>query len=328
MTLPAQCFRIIACLLFLGAFAEQTLAQTYPVKPIRFIVGYAPGGPNDILARLVAKKVAESLAVPVTVDNRPGADSIIGTETAARSAPDGYTIVMVSASSTIHPSVYPRMTFDLTKDLAPVTTLASSVFVVVVNPAVPANSIKELIALAKAKPGQLNFASSGVGGTLHLAAELFESMAGVTMNHIAYKGGAPAALDVVGGHVQVMFSPMVVAMPHVKSAKLRLLAVTGGKRWPAMSNVPTVAESGVPGYEATGWYGVLAPSGTPRPVILRLNQEFVKALALPDVQQNLVDFDLEPVGNSPEQMTSQINLEIVKWGKVAKDAKISLGATF
>jgi len=324
MTVPAHSFRVLIYSLFLGALVPSTLAQTYPTKAIRLIVGYAPGGPNDILARLAGQKVSASLSVPVTVNNRPGADSMIGSEIAARTTPDGYTIVIVSASSTIHPNLYAKMSFDLVKDFSPVTVLASSTFVVVVNPALPVRSIKELIALAKAKPGQINYASSGAGGTLHLAAELFKSMAGININHVVYKGGAPAAIDVVGGHVELMFSPMVVAMPHVKSGKIRVLAVTGSKRWPTLMNVPTVAESGVPGFEATGWYGVLAPTGTPRPIILRLNQEFVKALALPDVQQKLAGFDLEAVGNSPEQMAELIKMEIAKWGKVIKEAKISL----
>jgi tripartite-type tricarboxylate transporter receptor subunit TctC len=312
----------------LGTFAQPVIAQTYPAKAIRFIVGYAPGGPNDILARLVGQKLAESLAVPVTVDNRPGADSIIGTEMAARSAPDGYTIVIVGASSTIHPNVYTNISYDIAKDLAPVTVLASSTFIVVVNPVVPAGSIRELIALAKAKPGQLNFASSGVGGTLHLAGELFKSMAGVDMNHVSYKGGAPAVVDVVGGHVELMFSPMVVAMPHIKSGKLRVLGVTGAKRWPALPDVPTVAEAGVPGYEVTGWYGVLAPGGTPRAIINRLNLEIANILRLSDIRQKLAGFDMEPVGNSPEQMASHINKELVKWAKVARDANISLGKIY
>lgn len=312
----------------LGAFIQPAIAQTYPAKAIRFIVGYAPGGPNDILARLVGQKLAESFAVPVTVDNRPGADSIIGTEMAARAAPDGYTIAIVGASSTIHPNVYTNISYDIAKDLAPVTVLASSAFIVVVHPTVPAGSIKELIALAKAKPGQLNFASSGVGGTLHLAGELFKSMAGVNTNHVAYKGGAPAAADVVGGHVELMFSPMVVAVPHIKSGRLRALGVTSAKRWPTMPDVPTVAEAGAPGYEVTGWYGVLAPGGTPRAIIARLNMEISKILKLPDIRQRLAGFDMEPVGNSPEQMANHINMELVKWAKVAKDANISLGAIY
>jgi tripartite-type tricarboxylate transporter receptor subunit TctC len=300
--------------------------QGYPSKPIRFIVGFAPGGPNDIIARIVGQKLSERIGVPVPVDNRPGADSMIGTQLAARSAPDGYTVSMISASATIHPYVYTNVPYDLAKDFSPVSVLASGAFVVVVNPTVPAKSVKDLIALAKAKPGQLNFASSGLGGTLHLSGELFKSLAHVDMNHIPYRGGAPAITDVVTGQVELMFSPLAIAMPHVKAGKLRPLAVTSAKRWPALPQLPTVAESGLQGYEATGWYGVVAPARTPAPVVTRLNQEIVAVLALPDVRQQFASFDLEPVGNSPEQMASHIKAELVKWGRVVKEAKLSPGA--
>ena len=276
----------------------------------------------------MGQKLSEALGVPVPVDNRPGADSMIGTQLTVRAAPDGYTISVISASSTIHPSVYTNIPYDIIKDLSPVTVLASSVFVLVVNPSLPVKSVKELIALAKSRPGQLNFASSGPGGTLHLAGELFKSLAHVDMNHIPYKGGAPAVTDVISGQVELMFSPMAVAMPHVKSGKLRLLAVTSSRRWPALPNVPTVAEAGVPGYEATGWYGIVAPARTPPPIITRLNQEIVKVLGLPEVRQQLTSYDLEPVGNSPEQMASHMKAEVAKCAKVARDAKIPPGTLF
>jgi tripartite-type tricarboxylate transporter receptor subunit TctC len=306
--------------------AHPVTAQTYPNKPIRFIVGFAPGGPNDIIARIVSQKLSETVGVPVPVDNRPGADSMIGTQLAARAAPDGYTIAMISASAAIHPSVYTNIPYDIVKDFSHIAVLASGAFVVVVNPTLPAKSIKELIALAKARPGQLNFASSGAGGTLHLSGELFKSLAHVNMNHIPYKGGAPAITDVVTGQVELMFSPIAIAMPHVRAGKLRPLAVTAAKRWPALPELPTVAESGLSGYEATGWYGVVAPARTPEPVVTRLNQEIVKLLRTPDVRQQLSSFDLEPVGSSPEQMTSHLKAELVKWAKVVRDAKLSPGA--
>ena len=324
--MPSQKGRLAVCacaLLTLGA--QNAFAQAYPSKPIRLIVGYAPGGPNDIIARIAGQKLSESVGVPVPVDNRPGADSMIGTQLAARAAPDGYTIAMISASATIHPSVYTNIPYDLVKDFSHVTVLASGAFVVVVNPTLPVKTIKDLIAVAKARPGQLNFASSGAGGTLHLAGELFKSLAHVNMNHIPYKGGAPAITDVVTGQVEVMFSPIAIAMPHVKTGKLRSVAVTSAKRWPALPDLPTVTESGVPGYEATGWYGVVAPARTPREIVTRLNQELVKVLARPDVRQQLTTFDLEPVGDSPEHMTSHIKAEIVKWAKVVKDAKLTPG---
>jgi tripartite-type tricarboxylate transporter receptor subunit TctC len=309
----------------LALFTQAAVAQTYPSKPVRFVVGFAPGGPNDILARIVGQKLSEGLGVQVLVDNRPGADSMIGTQMAARATPDGYTIAMISASATIHPSVYNNVPYDVVKDFSHVSILASSAFVVVTNPNLPVHSIKELIALAKAKPGQLNFASSGAGGTLHLAGELFKSMAHVDMNHVPYKGGAPAINDVVAGQVELMFSPMAIAMSHVKSGRLRALAVTSATRWPAARDLPTVAESGLKGYEATGWYGIVAPAKTPHAVVMRLNQEIVKVLALPDVRQQLASFDLEPVGSSPEQMASHVKEELVKWARVAQDAKLTRG---
>ena len=318
--------RLTSCLFaMLALLAQAAVAQTYPSKPVRFVVGFAPGGPNDILARIVGQKLSEGLGMQVLVDNRPGADSMIGTQMAARATPDGYTIAMISASATIHPSVYNNVPYDVVKDFSYVSILASSAFVVVTNPNLPVHSIKELIALAKAKPGQLNFASSGAGGTLHLAGELFKSMAHVDMNHVPYKGGAPAINDVVAGQVDLMFSPMAIAMPHVKSGRLRALAVTSTTRWPAARDLPTVAESGLKGYEATGWYGIVAPAKTPHAVVMRLNQEIVKVLALPDVRQQLASFDLEPVGSSPEQMASHVKEELVKWARVAQDAKLTRG---
>jgi tripartite-type tricarboxylate transporter receptor subunit TctC len=321
----SQCFKLFCCAA-ITAFAQPTLAQNFPNKPIRFIVGFAPGGPNDILARIVGQKLSEGFGVPVPVDNRPGADSMIGTQLAARATPDGYTICMLSASATIHPSVYQNVPYDVAKDFSHVSILASGAFVVVVNPQVPVKTVKDLIALAKSRPGALNFASSGTGGTLHLAGELFKSMAHVDMNHVPYKGGAPAATDVVSGQVQLMFSPIAVAKPHVKTNRLRMVAVTSAKRWPSLPDVPAIAET-IPGYEATGWYGIVAPAKTPRPVVMRLNQEIVKAVSSADVKQQLASFDLEPIGSSPEQMTSHINDELHKWAKVARDARLTRAAT-
>ncbi|HEX2826015.1 MAG TPA: tripartite tricarboxylate transporter substrate binding protein [Burkholderiales bacterium] len=320
-----QCSKLFCCAA-IAAIAQPALAQNYPNKPIRFIVGFAPGGPNDILARIVGQKLSEGFGVPMPVDNRPGADSMIGTQLAARATPDGYTICMLSASATIHPSVYQNVPYDVAKDFSHVSILASGAFVVVVNPQVPVKTVKDLIALAKSKPGALNFASSGTGGTLHLASELFKSMAHVDMNHVPYKGGAPAATDVVSGQVQLMFSPIAVAKPHVKANRLRMVAVTSAKRWPSLPDVPAIAET-IPGYEATGWYGIVAPAKTPRPVVMRLNQEIVKAVSSADVKQQLASFDLEPIGSSPGQMTSHINDELQKWAKVARDAKLTKAVT-
>ncbi len=314
-----------ATLLIGLSFATPVLAQSFPSKPIRLIVGFAPGGPNDILARIVAQKISEATRVPVPVDNRPGADSIIGIQLAARAAPDGYTIATISASSTIHPSVYRDIPFDIAKDLAPVALLASSAFVLVVNPSVPARSVQELIALAKARPGQLNFASSGIGGTLHLSGELFKSLAHVDMNHVPYKGGAPALNDVISGQLELMFSPMAIAIPQVKSGRLRALAVSSAQRWPSLPDLPSMSEAGVPGYESTGWYGIVAPANTPRDIVTRLNHEIVKLLALPDVRQRLDGLDMQPIGSSPEQMATHIKSELKKWAQVVRDAKLKPG---
>lgn len=303
-------------------------AQAYPAKAIRFVVGFAAGGPNDTLARLIGVRLTETLAVPVTVDNRPGADSIIGTEIVARAPADGYTIAMVSSGATIHPNVYTNLPYHIAKDFAPVSVLAASTFMVVVNVRVPARNIKELIALAKARPGQLNFAGSGVGDTIHLAGELFKSMAGVDMRLIAYKGGAPAMTDVVAGHVELMFSPMGLAVPHVQSGRLRALGVTGVKRWPTQPEVPTVDEAGVPGYAVNGWYGVLAPGGTPRANVERLNSEIAKYLKLPDTRTRLLAMGMDPIGNTPDEMATHLNAELVKWARVAKLAKLTPRSVF
>ena len=274
------------CML-LTVLAPPVFAQTYPTKPIRFIVGFAPGGPNDIVARIVSQKLTESFGLPVTVDNRPGADSMIGTQMAARAAPDGYTISMISASATIHPSVSASVPYDVAKDFSHVTLLASTAFIVVVNPALPVKSIKDLIALAKKRPGQLNFASSGTGGSLHLAGELFKSLAHVDMNHIPYKGGAPAANDVIGGQVELMFSPIPVAIArHVKSGRLRALAVTGSKRWPTSPDLPTVAESASDRLRRHWLVWHSSRRRVPGAIVMRLNQEIVKMLALPMCASN------------------------------------------
>ena len=316
--------RTLACVLLL-ALTSPALAQTYPNKPVRLVVGYAPGGPNDTVARIVGQKLSESLGVPVTVDNRPGADSMIGTQLVAKSAPDGHTTGMISASATIHPSVYTNVPYDITKDFSHVTVLASSAFALVVNASLPAKSVKELVALGKARPGQLNFASSGVGGTLHLSGELFKTMAQIEMTHVSYKGGAPAATAVVSGQIELMFAPLGVVMPHVKSGRLRMLAVTSAQRWPSVPDVPTVAEAGLAGYESTGWYGIVAPLRTPPPIVTRIHQEIAKGLATPDVRQRFASFDLEPIGSSPEQMTSHVRAEVAKWARVVRDAKLSPG---
>jgi len=296
-----------------------SLAQSYPHKPIHLIVPYAPGGGMDILARLIGQKLHESLKQPVIIDNRPGAGGTIGTGIAAKAAPDGYTIVMVISAHATNPSLYKKLPYDAVKDFAPITQVVSFPFLLVVNPSLPAKSVTELIALAKSKPGRLNFSSSGTGGGTHLSGELFKTMAGVDMVHVAYKGSAPALTALLGGEVPMMFSDPLVTLPQVKAGKIRALAWTSAKRSPQLSEVPTVAESGVPGYEVNGWQGILAPAGTPREIIDKLNAEILKVLQMADVKERLSSQAMEPVGSSPEQFAALIQAEIVKWGKVIKD---------
>jgi tripartite-type tricarboxylate transporter receptor subunit TctC len=321
MTKKALC--ILICSLGLSCAA---LAQTFPARPIRLVVGYAPGGPNDILARLLAQKLAERLGQNVIVDNRPGADSIIATEMVARSAPDGHTLLMTTGSHTMHPSVYNKLPYDIVRDFAPIMIVAATGYIVVVHPSVPVASMKELIALAKAKPGQLTYASAGAGGPNHLGVELFKSMAGIDMVHVPYKGGAPAITDLVGGQVQLMFSAMAPALPQVKAGKLRALAVSSARRSAAVPELPTVAEAALPGFEVTGWYGLMAPAATPRRTVDRLHSELVAILKLPDVAERLLAIGVEPVGDTPEQMLAYMKTEIAKWSKVTKASGISLGA--
>jgi tripartite-type tricarboxylate transporter receptor subunit TctC len=296
-------------------------ADAYPSKPIRFVVAFPPGGGTDIIARSIAQKLAERLAQQVVVDNRPGAGGNIGTDIVAKSAPDGYTLLMGSAGPlAINASLFASMPFDPVRDLAPVTLAASTPNVLVVHPSVRATTVKELIALAKERPGEINFASSGHGTPAHLAGELFDSMAGVKMIHVPYKGAAPALADLLGGQVQIMFSTMPPALPHVKDGKLRALAVTSAKRSPAMPELPTVDEAALHGFEANTWHGVLVPAGTPPPIIARLNREIVAILHLPDVVERLSGQGAEPVGGTPEEFAAYIKSETLKWAKVVRES--------
>jgi len=296
-------------------------ADAYPSKPIRFVVAFPPGGGTDIIARSIAQKLAERLAQQVVVDNRPGAGGNIGTDIVAKSAPDGYTMLMGSAGPlAINASLFASMPFDPVRDLAPVTLAASTPNVLVVHPSLRATTVKELIALAKAKPGEINFASSGHGTPAHLAGELFDSMAGVKMIHVPYKGAAPALADLLGGQVQIMFSTMPPALPHVKDGKLRALAVTSLKRSPAMPELPTVDEAALPGFEANTWHGVLVPAGTPVPIIARLNREIVAILHLPDVVERLSGQGAEAQGSTPEEFAAYIKSETLKWAKVVRES--------
>jgi tripartite-type tricarboxylate transporter receptor subunit TctC len=301
--------------------SQAAAADAYPARAIRFVVAFPPGGGTDIIARSIAQKLAERLAQQVVVDNRPGAGGNIGTDIVAKSAPDGYTLLMGSAGPlAINASLFGKMPFDPIKDLAPVTLAASTPNVLVVHPSLPAATVKELIALARAKPGEINFASSGHGTPAHLAGELFNSMAGVKMVHVPYKGAAPALADLLGGQVQLMFSTMPPALPHVKDGKLRALAVTSAKRSPATPALPTVDEIALPGFEANTWHGVVAPAGTPAAIVARLNREIVAILHMPEVVERLSGQGAEALGSTPEEFAAYIRSETIKWAKVVKES--------
>jgi tripartite-type tricarboxylate transporter receptor subunit TctC len=307
------------------ALAGPAKAQEYPSKPIRLVVPFAAGGATDVLARLVGERLTASLGQQVVVDNRPGAGGNIGSDIVARAEPDGYTILMGAVGThAINPSLYPKMPYDPVKDFAPVTLVASVPNVLVVNPEVPAKSVQELIDLAKAKPGELNFASSGNGTSIHLSGELFKAMTGTDIVHVPYKGSGPAVTDLLGGQVQMMFDNMPSSLPHVKAGKLRALGVTSAKRSPALPEVPTIAEAGVPGYDATSWFGILAPAGTPEPVVTRLQGAIVQALGEPEMRQRMADLGAEPVGDTPAEFGQFIAAEIAKWAKVVNDAGVKL----
>jgi tripartite-type tricarboxylate transporter receptor subunit TctC len=318
MTSLLRRFAIGASLALVAAWAS---AQTYPAKPIRIVVPFPPGGATDILARDVAQKLSEAWGQQVIVDNRPGAGGNIGSELVAHSAPDGYTLEMGTVGThAINASLYARMPYDHVKDFAPVILVAGVPNVLVVNPAVPANSVAELIAYAKANPGKLNFASSGNGTSIHLSGELFKVMAGVQMTHIPYKGSAPAMQDLLGGQVQLMFDNLPPSLPQIKAGKVRALAVTSLTRAPALPDVPTVAEAGLPGFEASSWFGILAPAGTPPAIVARLNAEIAKWLATPEAKEKLSKQGANAAGGTPEDFAKHIAAETAKWAKVVKDS--------
>ena len=296
-------------------------AQTYPTKPIRLVVPFPPGGATDILARDVAQKLTEAWGQSVIVDNRPGAGGNIGSELVAKSAPDGYTLEMGTVGThAINASLYAKMPYDHVKDFTPVILVAGVPNVLVVNPAVPANSVAELVAYAKANPGKLNFASSGNGTSIHLSGELFKVMAGVQITHIPYKGSAQALQDLLAGQVQLMFDNLPPSLPQIKAGKLRALAVTSATRAPALPDVPTLAESGLPGFEASSWFGILAPAGTPAPIVAKLNAEVANWLATPEAKEKLLKQGANPAGGTPQDFAKHIAAETAKWAKVVKDS--------
>lgn len=298
-------------------------AAAYPDRPIRFVVPYSPGGPSDTLARLVGNGLANNLGQPVVIDIRPGASTIIGTEIVAKAPADGYTILTVSTTHTINPAFYKKLPYDTLKDFTPVTMMASTPFMLCLNPMVPANSVAELILLAKSKPGALAFASGGSAGSQRLTAELFNGLARIKMVHVPYKGAGPAFIDLVSGQVQVMFSSSVSSLPYVRSGRVRALAVTGLKRTGAAPDIPTVAESGFPGFESLSWFGVLSRAGTPSVIVLRLQQEIAVILKTPEVAESLVGLGADAGGMPSADFGKYFRDEMTKWGKVVRDAGIS-----
>ena len=308
----------LACAVACVAASGLAMAQDYPNKPVKLVVPYPPGGPTDIVARVVAQKLQEQMGQPFVIDNKPGAGANTGAEAVARSTPDGYTLLVAPTAHAINPSLFSKLSYQLLKDLAPVSQLTSGPLVIVANPALPAQNIQELIALAKGKSGGLNFGSSGNGQSTHLSAELFSAMAGIKMSHVPYKGSAPALTDVMAGQTDLMFDTMLSAMPHVKAGKLKAVAITSSQRSPVAPHLPTVAESGLPGYEAIAWNGLLAPAGTPKEVVARLNAELKKVLENPDVRQRFEAQGFAASWNSPATFGSFLQAEVDKWAKVVQ----------
>jgi len=305
----------VACAVLIAS-APPALAQAWPAKPVRFIVPFATGGTTDILARLYAQRLGETLGTQFIVDNRAGAGGTIGTEAGARAASDGYTFVFGSTSSTaVSPGLYPKLAFDIARDFAPVAEIASASIVLASHPSLPARNVKELVALAKARPGEIVYASSGNGSSLHLCAEYLKHLAKVDMVHVPYKGVGPAMPDLLSGQVQLLFSDMPPFVPYIKIGKLRALGVTTAKRSPLLPDIPAIAES-VPGYDLAGWYGVLAPAGTPSEIVNRLHGEIQKIMRSPQMKERYVALAIEPSERSPREYGEYVKSELAKWGKI------------
>jgi len=311
--------RLLPCLLFVAATAQ---AQTWPVKAVRLVVPFAAGGSTDIIGRTLGQKLNEMWGQPVVVDNRPGGSTVIGTDVVAKSPPDGYTLLVTPAPFTIVPSLIAKLPYDPAKDFEPITLINTTPLVIVVNPSVPAKSIKELIALAKSRPGALNYGSSGSGGSNHLAGELFNAMTGVKMIHIPYKGNAPALTDLIGGHVDVVFNGLTSAMPFIKSGKLRALAVTSLARTGSLPDMPTLDELGLKGFQAVAWNGLTAPARTPKDIIAKINSDALKVVRSAELVERLKAEGSDPVGNSPAEYSAFLRNEIAKWAKVIKSAGV------
>lgn len=308
--------------LLLAPLVLPAAAQPYPAKPVRIVVPFPPGGPTDIVARLMAPKMAETMGQQIVVDNRGGAGGAIGTEQVAKSAPDGYTLIMGTIGGlAVAKSLNPKLGYDTLRDLAPITQSVTVTSILVIHPSVPSKNVKELLALAKAAPGKMNYGSSGNGTITHLAGELLKLMSKVDIAHVPYKGGAPALTALVSGEVDLTYENSLIITPHIKSGRVKALAVTGAKRSALLPDLATIAET-LPGYSASGWYGLLAPAATPKPVLVRLHSEAVKALRAPDVIEKLSGQGAEPVANTPEEFTAFIRSETDKWAKLVKAANM------
>ena len=319
-------FRHFLCALAVASLAVgSAFAQSYPSRPIKIVVPYPPAGFNDTLGRTLAAKFTESWGQPAIVENKPGANTLIGSDFVAKSPADGYTLLIVAFPFAVTPSLIRNMPYDTVKDFAPIVLAAQSPNILVVNPQLPVKSVSELIALAKAKPDGLSYASTGNGSSNHISMELFKGLAGVKLVHIPYKGSAPAVTDLLGGQVQVMFDNAPNVIPQVKAGRLRALGQSGLARSSIAADLPTVAEAGVPGYEVMVWFGLVAPAGTPREVIAKLNAEVLKILAMPDVRERFLAQGVEPLGSTPEQFGEHIRAQMAKWGKVVKAAGIRSG---
>jgi tripartite-type tricarboxylate transporter receptor subunit TctC len=306
------------CITLLALVSGSALAA-YPDRPVRLVVPFPPGGPTDIVARPLAQKLSASLGQQVIVDNRGGAGGNIGAGAVAKSAANGYTLLMGTVGThAINASLYKKLTFDPVKDFAPVSLVAQAPVVLVVHPSVPAKTLKEFIALAKSKPGQLTFGSAGSGSPGHLTGELFKDMAGVNLVHVSYKGSAPAITELLGGQIQAMFDPIQATLSHVKAGKLRIVGVSSPKRSSALPDVPTIAEAGMPGFESTAWWAVFAPVGTPKEIITKLNTEIVKIMRSPDMKKRLHEFDIEPIGSTPDELAAFMKTEMAKWARAVK----------
>jgi tripartite-type tricarboxylate transporter receptor subunit TctC len=314
---------VAAALISNAAFAAAT-SDTYPSHPIRLVVSFAPGGSVDVVARLIGQKLTESWGQQVVIDNRPGAGGNLSAELAARAAPDGYTLYMSSASLVVNPSLYRKVAYDPVRDFAPITLLAAVPNVLVAHPSVPAKNVADLVALAKKSPGTINYASTGSGSSGHLTMELFRSMAGVDLMHIPYKAAGQAQVDLVAGQVSLWFPTIPGALPFIKAGKINALAVSGAARSAALPDVPTVAESGIRGFEATTWYPVLAPAATHAEIVTRINRQLVAIVKTPQVRDQLMQAGVEPIGSTPSELAAHIRAELPKWAKVVKTAGVRL----